>query len=184
MNEGKFTCYTSCFKCKKQIEVEFDDDNFETEENVTFLGRQGTMKYHYSPYCGAKESGFRPYDPDQKMDLSLEDDPVKLDEEEQDDGEAWWPDVEGVTLIDEDEEDDDDSCDESEKSAFACPSCGKKTWLNPKGCEKIFCYYCGKEAMKKAQHDKSLHDLTGKMGVFQNEKNRIEEGVFLSDKRL
>ena len=150
MSEGNFTSVSTCYKCNRGIVVSYDDDSFETEEDVTSLGRLGTMTYHYCPYCGVKESGFAPYDWNQKMDLSLEDDPEVSDQEWDDDSESGWPDAPGVTLIDEDEEDDDDSWDESEKDAFVCPSCGKKTWLNPKGCEKIFCYYCGKEAMRES----------------------------------
>ena len=146
MSEGNYTCYSSCIKCDRRIVISYDDENFETEENATSLGRLGTLTFSYCPYCGVKKSGFSAYDRNQKMDLSLEDDPEVSDEEEwDDDDEPWWPDAEGVTLIDE-EEDDDDSWDEAEKDAFVCPSCGKKTWLNPKGCERIFCYYCGKEA--------------------------------------
>lgn len=144
MEKGDYTCHSSCFKCNRGIVVEFYEDDFETVENTTFLGRLGTTTFSYCPYCGVKHSGFAPYDWNQKMDLSLEDDPV-VPEDEEDDGEAWWPDTEGVTLIDEDEEDEDDRWDESEKEAFTCPSCGKKTRLNPKGCDRIFCYFCGKE---------------------------------------
>ena len=149
MSEGKYTCCSTCFKCDRGIVVSYVDDNFETEQNATFLGRLGTRKFSFCPYCGAKQTGFAPYDWDQEMDLSIEDDID--DEEEHDEGESWWPDAEGATLIDEDEEeDDDDSWDESEKDAFVCPSCGKKTWLNPKGCNRIFCFYCGKETVKES----------------------------------
>jgi hypothetical protein len=144
VEKGSYTCLSSCFKCNRGIAVEFYEDVFETEENTTFLGRLGTTTYTYCPYCGVKQSGFAPYDWNQKMDLSLEDDPA-VPEDEEEDGEAWWPDAEGVTLIDEDEEDEEDPWDESEKEAFTCPSCGKKTRLNPKGCDRIFCYFCGKE---------------------------------------
>lgn len=147
MNDNAFICVTSCYKCNRQIEVEYYNDNFETEENVTFLGRLGTRTYSYCPYCGTRESGFSPYDPEQKMDLSLEDDPV---ESEFDDLEehSWWPDAEGVTLIDAEEEENDalESEDESDRIAFICHSCGQKFRLNPKGCDKIYCYFCGKEA--------------------------------------
>lgn len=142
---GFFTCYTSCYKCHRQIMIDYAEDSFETEENVTFLGRLGSMTYQYCPYCGVRESRFSPYDPDQKMDFSQVDNfaaSIRDDETE-----SLWPDVEGVTLIDEEEE-GDDSWDESEKVAFVCTSCGKKTRLNPKGCDKVFCFYCGKEAVK------------------------------------
>lgn len=134
MSERTYTCYSTCFKCNRSIAVEYDNDYIETEENVPFLGRLGVMRYHYCPYCGVKVSGFSPYDRDQKMDLSLENDP----EEQDDDAEPWWSDAEGVTLIDEDEEDDDDSWDEPEKAALICLSCGKKTWLNPRGCDSAY----------------------------------------------
>lgn len=150
MNDNAFTCYTSCYKCKRQIRIEYYDDKFETKENVTFLGRLGTTTYSYCPYCGTRESGFRPYDPEQKMDLSLEGDP---EESEFDDLEehAWWPDAEGVTLVDDDEEEEDDGDpwemdDEALLVAFTCPDCGQKFRMNPKGCDKIYCYFCGKEA--------------------------------------
>ena len=33
--------------------------------------------------------------------------------------------------------------------AFPCPDCGQKFRLNPKGNDKIYCYFCGKEAKKE-----------------------------------
>lgn len=150
MDDNAITCFTSCYKCNRRIKIEFYDDKFETEENVTFLGRLGTRTYSYCPYCGTKESGFSPYDPEQKIDLSLEDDPeeYEIDDEEP----SWWPDAEGVTLIDDEEEEEKgdpwEMDDEALMRSFTCPSCGEKFRLNPKGIDKIYCYYCGKEATK------------------------------------
>jgi predicted RNA-binding Zn-ribbon protein involved in translation (DUF1610 family) len=39
--------------------------------------------------------------------------------------------------------------DESVLVAFTCPDCGQKFRLNPKGNDKIYCYFCGKEAKKE-----------------------------------
>lgn len=155
MAENAYTCCSSCFKCNRGIIVEYYEDDFETEDNVTFLGRLGTRKYSYCPYCGVKQSGFAPYDWNQKMDLSLEDDPEET-ENKDDGGDSWWPDAEGVTLFDEDEE-EDDSWDESEKVPFSCSSCGKKTRLNPKGCDKVYCYFCGKETRISEENKKDLY---------------------------
>ena len=82
------------------------------------------------------------------MNLSLEDDPVsnKSDEDDEDDADFWWPEAEGVTLIDEEEEEEPDhsGVDEDEET-FVCRSCGEMIRLKRKGFEKIYCYYCGKE---------------------------------------
>jgi len=98
-------------------------------------------------YCGVKETGFRAYDPEQRMILSLEDDPEECvfdDEEEWEEEGFGWPDAEGVTLIDEDEADDYNRPSDEEE-LFTCSSCGESLSLNRKGCGKIYCYYCGKE---------------------------------------
>ena len=148
MSDEAFICYTSCHICKQHLKIEFYHDKFETRENVTFLGRLGSETISYCPYCGAQQTGFSPYDPKQKMDMSLEQEPVESefdDPEEWDGGTSWWPDAEGVTLIDEDEGDDILGELEEEKALFVCSHCGEKFRVNPKGCEKIFCYYCGEK---------------------------------------
>ena len=40
---GAFICLSSCYKCGRQIEIEYYMDHFERKENATFLGRLGTM---------------------------------------------------------------------------------------------------------------------------------------------
>ena len=141
---GAFICLSSCYKCGRQIEIEYYTDHFERKENATFLGRLGTEKYSYCPYCGVKQTGFSPYYPEQKMNLSMEDDPVsiKSDEDDEDDADFWWPEAEGVTLIDEEEEEEPDhsGVDEDEET-FVCRSCGEMIRLKRKGFEKIYCYY-------------------------------------------
>ena len=142
IDENTFICITSCHKCRRHIEVEFHDGHFEAKENVTFLGRMGTETFTYCPYCGVRQTGFSPYDPQQKINLFPEDD----DDEEPDEEDSWWPDAEGVTLIDEEEDDTDsgEMDDESDKESFTCSSCGETFSLNPRGCNQIYCYYCGK----------------------------------------
>lgn len=139
--EYAFTCFSSCHKCKRRIKVEYNDDHFETKESVTFLGRLGSEIYTYCPYCGIKQTGFQPYDMHQEINLFSEDD----DAEEVDEEDFWRPDAEGVTLIDEeDDNDSEETEDETEKKSFVCSSCGERFRLNPKGYDKIYCYYCGK----------------------------------------
>ncbi len=150
MNDNPLICITSCYKCKRQLKIEYFNNNFETEENVTFLGRLGTKTYSYCPYCGTKETGFRPYDLEQKIDLSLENDPEECEFDDCEEP-SWWPEAEGVTLVDGAEEEKDDPWemnDETLLRSFTCPSCGQKFRLNPKGSDKIYCYFCGKEAEK------------------------------------
>ena len=78
----------------------------------------------------------------QEIDLFSEDNNA----EELDEKDFWWPDTEGATLIDEEyENDSEETEDESAKRSFICSSCGETFRLNPKGCGKIYCYYCGKE---------------------------------------
>ena len=36
--------------------------------------------------------------------------------------------------------------DEAQLAAFICPSCSQKFRLNPKGNDRIYSYFCGKEA--------------------------------------
>ena len=151
-DENYFTCLSSCYECGKRIEVDFYDNHFETKENVTFLGRLGKETYSYCPYCGAKHIGFIPYDPEQRINVFADDvvadDVIVADEEELDEEDSWWLEAEGVTLIDEEEEEDEpwEAEDESVKESYICSSCGEKFRLNPKGCEKIYCYYCGKKS--------------------------------------
>ena len=145
MSDDAFVCYSSCFWCHREIVVEYDDDNFQTEENVTFLGRLGKETYSYCPYCGKKESGFIPYDANQ---------PIKIDHgegnipDEDDEEDFWWPEAEGVELIDDETEDDsaEELDDDSARVLFICPACKERFRMNPKGRNKIYCYYCGKEA--------------------------------------
>lgn len=152
MNDNVFTCYSSCHKCNRRIKIQYFEDTCETRENVTFLGRLGTETYSYCPYCGVKQTGFMPYDTQPESTNALPDD--EDGEEWNDEAESWWPDAEGVTLVDEeDEEDDGDSNpwemdDESVLEEFTCPSCRQHFRLNPKEIEKIYCYFCGKEAEK------------------------------------
>ena len=152
MNDNVFSSYSSCYKCEKRIKIEYYEDTCETKDNVTFMGDLGMEIYSYCPYCGVKHTGFRPYDLQPKETAPVEDD----DEEEWDDEvESWWPDAEGVTLVDEDDEEEEDDGDpwemddESVLVAFTCPDCGQKFRLNPKGNDKIYCYFCGKEAKKE-----------------------------------
>ena len=81
-------------------------------------------------------------------DDAVADDVIDADEEELNDEDAWWPEAEGVTLIDKEEEDPWEQEDESDKESFVCSSCGEKFRLNPKGCGKIYCYYCGKKSIR------------------------------------
>lgn len=150
LDENHYTCLSSCYECGKRIEIDFYDNHFQTRENVTFLGRLGKEKYTYCPYCGARNTGFIPYDPEQRINVFADDVVIDVDEEELNDEDAWWPEAEGVTLIDEEEEEEDswEVEDESVKELFVCSSCGEKFRLNPKGCDKIYCYYCGKETIR------------------------------------
>lgn len=75
----------------------------------------------------------------QEIDLFSEDDNT----EELDDEDSYWPDAEGATLIDAEDDNDSEETDETAKESFTCSSCGKKFRLNPKGRNKIYCYYCG-----------------------------------------
>ena len=143
-DDKNIICYSACHKCNRRIKIECYDDNFETKENVTFLGRLGTETYSYCPYCGVKQTGFSMY----------ETKPAKFTEEEDvaevewDDEEFWWPDAEGVTLVDDEEEENEhflEIDDESATETFVCPACGEKFRVHPKGLEKHFCYYCGKK---------------------------------------
>ena len=148
MNDETISCYSSCYKCNKRIKIEYYEDACETKENVTFMGELGVEVYSYCPYCGVKHTGFRPYDLQTERNAAIEDD----DEEEWDaDDDSWWPDAEGVTLVDDDENEEEDGDpwemdDEAQLVAFTCPACGQKFRLNPKGNDKIYCYFCGKEA--------------------------------------
>ena len=148
MNDNVFSSYSSCYKCDKWIKIEYYEDTCETKENATFLGDLGIEIYSYCPYCGVKNTGFMPYDLQSKETASDED--AEWDDEDEND-DTWWPDAEGVTLVDDDEEEEDDGDpwemdDEELLVAFTCPDCGQKFRLSPKGCDKIYCYFCGKEA--------------------------------------
>ena len=103
MNDNVFSSYSSCYKCEKRIKIEYYEDTCETKDNVTFMGDLGMEIYSYCPYCGVKHTGFRPYDLQTERNAAIEDD----DEEEWDaDDDSWWPDAEGVTLVDDDENED------------------------------------------------------------------------------
>ncbi len=150
MNDDAISCYSSCYKCHKRIKIEYYEDTCETKENVTFLGDLGTEIYSYCPYCGVKHTGFRPYDlQTERVASVVDDDEVEWDDEV----ESWWPEADGVTLVDDDEEEEEDSDpwemdDDALLAGFACPACGQKFRLNPKGTDKIYCYFCGKESEK------------------------------------
>ena len=145
--ENPITLYTSCYKCNKELKVEYYDDNFESYETV-FLGRKGTKTIHYCPYCGEKNSGFSPYDINEPMkfdNITSSDD--KLDDDEND-VDSWWPDSDGAELIPDDTpEKEDPNPYEMDNNAiteiFTCSECSKSFRLNPKGCKKIHCLYCG-----------------------------------------
>ena len=164
--EGPYTLYCTCSDCGRHLKVEYYNDNaFETYEK-TFLGRLGTETVHHCPYCGKRSGGFSPYDPDEPMRFDELDAPISraIDDDDRDgdtfeaeergldDGDSWWPDSEGVELEDEYDEDTDDPDDNPWEMDPAditkictCKNCKESFRLNPKGCEKLYCLYCGKE---------------------------------------
>ena len=165
--EGPYTLYSTCDDCSRHLKVEYyNDDAFETYE-TTFLGRRGTESVHYCPYCGKRSGGFSPYDPDEPMrfdeldapspfnhsDRNADDDEEYEDdhyaEDDYDGEDSWWPDSEGVDLEDDYDEDPDDNPWEMDPMDITrictCKSCKESFRLNPKGCKKFYCLYCGKE---------------------------------------
>ena len=162
--EGPYSLYTTCSNCDRHLKVEYyNDDAFETYE-TTFLGRRGTESIHYCPYCGERSGGFSPYDPDEPMRfdeldalsphsrLSDDDEEYEDDhyaEDDYDGEDSWWPDSEGVDLEDDYDEDPDDNPWEMDPMDITrictCKSCKESFRLNPKGCKKFYCLFCGKE---------------------------------------
>lgn len=157
MEDDAIICYTSCFRCNRQIRVKYYNDHFETRENTVFLHRLGRETYTYCPYCGHKETSFSPYDnqpeeipADPVDDEFLFENDDQCEWEEWDEGESFWPEAEGAELVDDDEEDDpSEKYDDSNADSFSCPFCGEKFRVNPKGCAKIYCYYCGQGIEKE-----------------------------------
>lgn len=153
---------SSCHKCERRLKIECYSDNF-TREEGTFMGAMGIETYTYCPYCGVQGTGFSPYDDERgKFDFERKkshswddedeyEDEWDDDEDEDYDDDGWWPESDGVELVDEEAEDDTDDEGENpwEMSAdaelFECKSCGESFRTSRKGCKKIYCYYCGKE---------------------------------------
>ena len=146
--ENPSTHFSSCYKCNRRLKIECYSDNFERKENAVFFGDKGTESYSYCPYCGIQQTSFSPYEIHPvEMDADDEDDWEDDDYNEED---YWWRrDDLGVTLVDEDEEPEDDEPFEmypdDETEVFECKSCGESFRTSRKGCDKIYCYYCGKE---------------------------------------
>lgn len=151
---------SSCCDCGKTVRAEYYNENFQTRRKK-FLGREGTETTHYCPYCGKSSPGFLPDDPsapwsfddidediDEEKETETEEDFVD-DYEHESEG-AWWPNVEGVTLVNDDEDDEETEEDYSfgpndeNAVAFLCPSCNEKFRINPREYKKIHCLYCGK----------------------------------------
>lgn len=63
-----------------------------------------------------------------------------------DEEDSWWPEAEGVTLIDEEAEEEEprEAEDESVKESYVCSSYGEKFRLNSRGCDKITITIAGK----------------------------------------
>ena len=70
-------------------------------------------------------------------------------EDDYDGEDSWWPDSEGVDLEDDYDEDPDDNPWEMDPMDITrictCKSCKESFRLNPKGCKKFYCLFCGKE---------------------------------------
>lgn len=162
---------SSCHKCERRLKIECYSDNF-TREEGKFMGAMGIETITYCPYCGVQGTGFRPYDDDRgKFDFEREkslgwdddDEDDEYEDEWDDEDDGWWPDAPGVELVDEDEESDDETDDEGEDpwemsedaELFECPSCGESFKTSRKGCDKIFCYYCGKKIPSAVKNRKS-----------------------------
>ena len=157
--ENPSTHFSSCYKCKRRLKIECYSDNFETKENVEFFGDLGSESYSYCPYCGELNTGFSPYEI-RSVDMDADDEDEWEDEDSYNDEDYWWRrDDMGVTLIDEDEEPEDEEpfemYPEEETEVFECPSCGESFRTSRKGCDKIFCYYCGKEIPSAVKNRKS-----------------------------
>ena len=162
--ENPSTHFSSCYKCKRRLKIECYSDNFETKENVEFFGDLGSESYSYCPYCGELNTGFSPYEI-RPVDMDADDEDEWEDEDSYNEEDYWWRrDDMGVTLIDEDEEPEDEEPFEmypdEETEVFECPSCGESFKTSRKGCDMIFCYYCGKEIPSAV--DKSRKEKKGK----------------------
>ena len=119
MNDDAFVRCSTCFRCHREIKVEYYDDNFRTKENATFLGRLGREIISYCPYCGEKETGFSPYDPNQLIKIDHTEETIP----DEDDGEDfWWPEAEGVEFIDDEKENAnaEEPDDDTAAVAFIC----------------------------------------------------------------
>ena len=147
--DGPFSLYTTCYKCNKQLKVEYyDDDDFESYETVS-IGRKGMCTVHYCPYCGEANRGFSPYDIHEPMKFDDSFNSDDFPEDDDSDVDSWWPDSDGADLIPDDppEEQDDNPFkmdDDADTKTFTCRECNKTFRLNPKDCEHLFCLYCGK----------------------------------------
>ena len=168
--ENPSTHFSSCYKCNRRLKIECYSDNCVRKENAVFLGDKGTESYSYCPYCGVQQTGFSPYEIHSRsveMDAMDTDDEDEWDDEDNyNEEDYWWRrDDMGVTLVDEDEEPEDDEPFEmypdDETEVFECKSCGESFRTSRKDCDKIYCYYCGKEIPSAANKSQNAMKAKG-----------------------